>query len=284
MRTLITGLNGFTGRYLQPELENNGSQVIGLSVDLTEQAAVAAEIAQLRPEAVIHLAGIAHANNVNANTIYKVNLIGTRNLLEALADHAPDVKSILLASSANVYGNCSKGALSENHMPDPCNDYAVSKYAMEQMARLWVKRLPIFITRPFNYTGIGQEESFIIPKIIKHFAKKSLTIKLGNIDIWREFADVRTVVEIYRKLLKLCPVGQTINICTGKSYSLREVINLCENITGHYIEIQKNEKFVRKNEVHTLTGNNGHLKSLITSWTTRNLEDTLAWMLGEAAA
>ena len=276
---LITGLDGFTGHYVQSELQTQGYKVVGLSSDLTAADDIANEIAQVQPDAVIHLAGIAFVGHGNANAFYEVNLIGTRNLLEALAQHAPNVQSILLASSANVYGNRSEGVLSEDTIPDPANDYAVSKLAMEQMAHLWADRLPLFIVRPFNYTGVGQDKKFLIPKIVAHFREKKSIIELGNLEVWREFGDVRTVAEIYRKLLEHCPAGETINICTGQTHSLREVVVMCEKITGHNIEIKVNPLFVRANEVRELTGDNSRLKKHICDWKIQHLETTLAWML-----
>ena len=276
---LITGLDGFTGHYVQSELLKQGYKVVGLSSDLTAADDIANEIAQVQPDAVIHLAGIAFVGHGNANAFYEVNLIGTRNLLEALAQHAPNVQSILLASSANVYGNRSEGVLSEDTIPDPANDYAVSKLAMEQMALLWADRLPLFIVRPFNYTGVGQDEKFLIPKIVAHFREKKSIIELGNLEVWREFGDVRTVAEIYRKLLEHCPAGETLNICTGQTHSLREVVVMCEKITGHNIEIKVNPLFVRANEVRELTGDNSRLKKHICNWKIQHLETTLAWML-----
>jgi GDP-6-deoxy-D-talose 4-dehydrogenase len=279
MRILITGLDGFTGPYVQSEMEAHGHIVTGLNSNLTNADAVAAEIKLKSPEAVVHLAGITFINNANANAFYDVNLIGTRNLLAALAKHAPKVQSILLASSASVYGNNSGGILSEENVPDPANDYAVSKLAMEKMANLWNEQLPIFILRLFNYTGVNQDIRFLIPKIVSHFQENKPVIKLGNLDVWREFGDVRGIANIYRKLLENPPIGQTLNICTGQAYSLREAVALCEKITGHHIEIQCDPKFIRDNEVRTLTGDNTRLKNLIGEFQLNNLEDTLRWML-----
>jgi nucleoside-diphosphate-sugar epimerase len=281
MRILVTGLVGFTGHYLKSELEAHGHTVVGLKCDLTDVKAVASEVAQARPEAVAHLAGIAFVGHGDASAFYAVNLIGTYNLLNALAQHAPDVRSILLASSANVYGNRSEGILSEDAIPDPANDYAVSKMAMERMARLWMDRLPLFIVRPFNYTGVGQDEKFLIPKIVAHFRAKKPVIELGNLEVWREFGDVRVVTDIYRKLLDHCPNGQTLNICTGQTYSLRDVVSLCEKISGNSIEIQVNPKFVRANEVRVLTGDNNNLKRVTGDWESYDLEETLTWMLAD---
>jgi len=281
MRTLVTGLDGFTGRYVQSELESHGHTVVGLNCDLTDAEAVAADVARIQPEAVIHLAAVAFVGHGDAKAFYDVNLMGTRNLLAALVQYAPDVQSILLASSANIYGNRSEGVLSEDALPDPANDYAVSKCAMEQMARLWLDRLPLFLVRPFNYSGVGQDDKFLIPKIVTHFRQKKEVIELGNLEVWREFGDVRAIADIYRRLLECCPAGETLNICTGKTYSLREVISLSEEITGHHIEIQVNPEFVRANEVRILTGDNSRLKGVIGEWQPYRLQDTLAWMLND---
>jgi len=279
MRVLVTGLNGFTGQYLKTELEANGHVVIGLQADLNEYDAIAAEVRQIQPEAVVHLAGVAFVGHGDTNAFYQVNLLGTRNLLSSLAEHASYVRAVLLASSANVYGNRSEGILAESALPDPANDYAVSKLAMENMARLWADRLPLFITRPFNYTGIGQDDKFLIPKIVAHFRENKKVIELGNLDVSRDFGDVRSVSEAYRKLMEACPVGETINVCSGNAYTLREVIGLCEKITGQQIEVQVNPDFVRANEVRVLAGDNSRLRQLIDGWQPLELEATLRWML-----
>lgn len=279
MRVLVTGLDGFTGQYVQLDLESHGHEVMALTSDLTDADAVFTEIAQLQPQAVIHLAAVAFVGDQNANSFYEVNLIGTRNLLSALAQHAPDVRSVLLVSSANIYGNRSEDVLCEDAVPDPTNDYAISKLAMEQMARLWIDKLPLFIVRPFNYTGVGQESRFVIPKIVAHFAEKKRIIELGNIDVWREYGDVRSVAHIYTKLLENAPVGDTLNICTGHAYSLREVVNLCKEITEQPMDIQVNPEYVRANEVRVLKGDNSRLHGLIGSWKSYSLRESLEWML-----
>jgi len=279
MLTLVTGVEGFTGCFVKAELEANGHTVVGLASDLTDAKAVAKEVLDLQPEAVIHLAGIAFVGDDNANCFYDVTLVGTRNLLGALSKHVTRLSSVLVTSSANVYGNVTGGVLAESVPPNPSNDYAVSKLAMEYMIRLWDKKLPLCIVRPFNYTGIGQNEKFLIPKIVKHFRNKAPVIELGNLDVWREFGDVRTVAIIYRMLMENCPAGETLNVCTGQAYSLKEVLMLCEKLTGHKIEIKVNPEFVRENDVRELKGDNHKLKQLIKEFPSYTFEETLGWML-----
>jgi len=280
MRILVTGLTGgFTGPYIKKELEAYDHEVIGLKSDITKKNDLIDEVASIQPEAVVHLAGISFVEFDNANAFYNINLVGTRNLLDAIYQTTKNIKNILLVSSANVYGNQLEENLSEEMALKPSNDYAVSKFAMEVMAGLWANRLPLVIVRPFNYTGVGQKDSFVIPKLVKHFQKKSPVIELGNLDVYREYNDVRMIVEIYRKLLFCAPLGETFNVCSGRGYSLREIVECCEKITGHKIEVNINPKFVRTNEVKSLVGINKKLKRYVDHWATYELESTLEWMI-----
>ncbi|WP_448646095.1 GDP-mannose 4,6-dehydratase [Pseudomonas mohnii] len=289
-RALITGIHGFTGRYMAAELEAHGYEVIGLGsqpsdepgyyqIDLADGPGLHALLATLQPDFVVHLAALAFVGHGAPEAFYQVNLIGTRNLLEAIANCGKTPRCVLLASSANVYGNTSSGLLDESTAPAPANDYAVSKLAMEFMANLWRERLPLVIARPFNYTGVGQADNFLLPKIVSHFRSKAEKIELGNLDVWRDFSDVRALVKAYRGLLEARPVGQTVNVSSGKAHSLREVIAMCEALTDHKIEVEVNPAFVRANEVKTLCGDNSRLKSLVAGWQTPPLEETLSWML-----
>lgn len=292
MRALITGINGFTGRYVAAELERAGYQVFGtcmhepagrsgyFQADLLDPASLERVIAAVMPDVVVHLAAIAFVAHGNVQAIYQVNLLGTRNLLAALVSTGCQPQSVLLASSANVYGNGTEGMLNEATGPNPANDYAVSKLAMEHMARLWFDRLPIVITRPFNYTGVGQSADFLIPKIVSHFQKRAERIELGNLDVWRDFSDVRAVAQAYRRLLEVAPAGQVVNVCSGRTLSLREVVAMAEGITGHSLPVEVNPAFVRQGEVKFLCGDNRKLKDLIGDWESPAFEDTLGWMLG----
>jgi len=294
MKALITGIKGFTGQYLEAELEAAGWEVWGIgaheepggaryqTVDLADADRLRSIVGEVQPDAVVHLAAIAFVGHGDANAFFRVNLIGTRNLLAALAAAGKRPDCVLLASSANVYGNSTEGVLNESTSPNPANDYAVSKLAMEYMARLWRDRLPIVIARPFNYTGVGQTENFLLPKIVSHFRRRAEVIALGNLDVWRDFSDVRAVVRAYRRLLEVRPAGETVNICSGRARSLREVLSMAETISGHAMRVEVNPALVRANEVRILCGDSSKLKGMIGEWDTPPLEDTLKWMLGQA--
>jgi nucleoside-diphosphate-sugar epimerase len=290
-RALVTGVSGFTGGYVARELAAAGYRVFGtvtpgnelgrdlLPVDLCDRAAVVAAVEQVQPDVVVHLAGIAFVAHSNVEQIYRVNVVGTRNLLEALAGAPHKVSAVLLASSANIYGNASVPVIDEDVPPAPANDYAVSKLAMEYMARLWMDKLPIIIVRPFNYTGLGQSDNFLLPKIVSHFRRKEARIELGNLAIARDFSDVRMVARSYRKLVAAAPAGEAFNVCSGRSHSLGEVIDIVSNIAGYRIEVRVNPAFVRANDVLTLSGSNEKLARVIGPLEPPPLLDTLRWMV-----
>ena len=151
------------------------------------------------------------------------------------------------------------------------------------MAKIWIPKIPVVIARPFNYTGVGQSDSFLIPKIVSHFVRKQNTIELGNMDVWREFNDVRDVVHAYRTLLEAKPVGQIINVCSSQLVSLGGALQMASELTGQTIEARVNPAFVRANEVLKLGGDNRLLKKYVPDWAPRPLRETLAWMLQAAA-
>lgn len=285
---LVTGASGFTGRYVCHALQQAGYAVHGWTheagesanfqqVDLTNRKQVHEAVRGLSPEVVVHLAAISFVAHGDVDAIYRVNVVGTRNLLEGLAMLPKPPQRVLLASSASIYGNV-EGVIDEDVCAAPQNDYAVSKLAMEYMARLWMDRLPTTVVRPFNYTGVGQSDKFLLPKIVSHFRRKAEVIELGNLDVWRDFNDVRNVAESYARLLEEDVSGEIFNICSGTEYSLRQVIEMMEKISGRRIEVRINTDFVRANEVKRLRGDAHKITVLLGEVATYPLIDTLRWM------
>ena len=279
MKILLTGSAGFTGHHFAVSAQAAGHAVLPLQADLTDKAAVAAEVHQAAPDAVVHLAAISFVGHADDSDFYRVNVIGTMNLLAALAALPKPPAKVLLASSANIYGNCDASPITEDQPPAPVNHYAASKLAMEHMARTWSERLPIVITRPFNYTGAGQGGQFLIPKLVDHFARKAPRIELGNLNVEREFNDVRMVCNAYMALLNHGQAGQAYNVCTGQTYTLQNVLDRLTSITGHTLDVQVNPAFVRANEVHRLCGNPAKLQACVGHLPGYALGETLQWML-----
>ena len=300
-RILVTGVDGFTGRYLAPALAAEGHEVHGLvqhapepgqpmqpgvhalhACDLLDPAGLLRVVDQVRPDKVAHLAGIAFVGHGDVSVIYSTNLIGVRHLLAALATVAggdAPPSAVLLASSANVYGNSTAGVIDESVPAAPTNDYAVSKLAMEFMAATWQTRLPITVVRPFNYTGIGQSEDFLLPKIVSHFRRRAAVLELGNLDVERDFSDVRTVVGCYARLLQSHTAGRVFNVCSGVGHTLHAVLQMAGDISGHMPEVRVNPALVRANEVQKLVGSRAALERAIGAVEGPELRDTLRWML-----
>lgn len=279
MNILLTGADGFTGRHFIQSATQAGHHITPLKADLTDPVAVAAQVQGTQPDAVVHLAAISFVGNADPAAFYAVNVIGTMNLLAAVAALPKPPAKVLLASSANIYGNCDTSPIAEDQPPAPVNHYAASKLAMEHMARTFADRLSIVITRPFNYTGAGQGRQFLIPKLVDHFARRAAHIELGNLHVEREFNDVRMVCQAYLDLLQSGQGGQTYNVCTGQTYTLQNVLDMLTDITGHQIEVRVNPAFVRANEVHRLCGNPSKLQACTRPGVSVVLNDTLRNML-----
>lgn len=288
-RVLITGLDSFTGRHLGRYLSGAGYQVFGTSrqsgnadnlwqCDIADADQCVQMIQAARPDYVIHLAGISFVGHMPPEDFYKVNVLGTENLLQAIARHAPAVRKVILASSATVYGNQGLEVLDESLMPRPANHYGISKLAMECVAAHFYNRMPIVITRPFNYTGPGQPEHFLVPKIVAHFKQRKPVIELGNLNVAREFNDVDFACDIYTKLLKTEAAGVVVNLCSGKGIKLLDIISMMNEIAGYEIEIKVNPDFVRGNEIPKLVGSPEKLYSIIGAPSKNNIFDTLQRM------
>lgn len=287
---LVTGASGFTGPYVIDTLRAQGYHVVGLArrgdtaashdvdVDLTDAGAVAKVVKDIRPTHVLHLAGMSSVDHDVVADFYRVNLFGTLNLLDALVG-LPDPARVLVASSANVYGATARGLVSEDVCPAPVNHYATSKLAMEHMVATYYDRLPIVIARPFNYTGVGQSTRFLIPKIVAHFRAGCDAIELGNLDVSRDFSDVRDVAACYDALLAAGAHSCVVNICSGRAVALRALIDILQRLAGYEIEVRVNSDFVRKNEIPVLRGCRDRLARFADHMPVpRPIEETLAWM------
>ena len=279
MRILVTGSNGFTGQHLKKAALAQGHEVVPCLSDLCDLSALTKEILQLDYSHVVHLAAISFVGHDDQRAFYDVNLFGTLNLLKALKTSPIQPQKVLITSSANVYGNCFASPIEETEMPGPVNHYAMSKLAMEHMARTFEGGLPLLLTRPFNSTGPGQSVDFLIPKLIQHFKKKTPSIELGNLLIEREFNDVRMVCEAYLRLLRQGTPGETYNIASGQPHTLQSVIDALQAITGHQPSIHVNPHFVRQNELMRLSGSPQKLIETIGVLPSFSLKETLEWML-----
>jgi nucleoside-diphosphate-sugar epimerase len=288
-RVLITGATGFTGRLLVERLRQNRREVMAFSngaddegvrnVDLRDFHSLTQAVSQIRPSAVVHLAGIAATDHSDIGEIYSANVVGTANLFGALAAVNIEPQIVVVASSAQVYAAPKDDApLTEDSPLAPQSHYAVSKRTAEDIARIYSSRFPVIVTRPFNYTGPGQSPSFLVPKIVQHYAEGKSEIRLGNLDLFRDFSDVGRVVEAYYRLVSEPIDPDTINICSGHSVHLTDIPKILEEISGRTIEVITDPSLVRGNEPHVIAGSPSRLETLVGPLPNPEFRETLLHM------
>ncbi|MCX7680023.1 MAG: GDP-mannose 4,6-dehydratase, partial [Spirochaetes bacterium] len=210
MKILITGINGFVGKHLREILTQLSYQVWGVdyisqseevfSVDICNKLQMEEIVNRIKPDCVYHLAAASFVDDQNVDAIYDVNVKGTLNVLASCCtlDKLP---RFIFISSSQVYGNVPDELqpIVEDMPLNPVNHYGASKAIGEMLVKLYSTEygLEYVIFRPFNHTGVGQNEIFVILKIIKAFKENLRCIELGNIDVERDFCDVRDVVRAY---------------------------------------------------------------------------------------
>ena len=247
MRALITGSQGFVGKYLRRELEENGYEVLGIDLqagpdtiqaDLLAPEQMKEVVSQTKPNAVFHLAGqadVARSWKIPQKTM-EINVIAAVNLMEAVRAFDPAMRMVLVGSS-DQYGNLGEEGrlVSETLETHPQTPYAVSKKAQEEMARVYVRAygMNICMTRSFNHGGAGQRLGFLIPDfasgIVKVERGEAKSLKVGNLTSRRDFTHVRDVVRAYRMIAEQGKPGEVYNVGSGVTYSAQEILDkLCE--------------------------------------------------------
>ncbi|NPA61751.1 MAG: NAD-dependent epimerase/dehydratase family protein [Epsilonproteobacteria bacterium] len=275
-RVLIFGAKSFTAKHLIPYLQSSGFDTIGSRVNILDRGDILREIKKYSPNYIINLAGLSFVADSNSLGFYSVNTIGAINILDILVKNGITPKKIILVSSATVYGNQDRAILDESLHPEPINHYGNSKLSMENLAKNYFDKLNITIARPFNYTGVGQSSKFLIPKIVNHYRDRRETIELGNLNIIREFNDIEFLSETYRRLLiEDSASGEILNICSGRGIKLLDIIDIMDKIAGYSIDVRVNPKFIRKDEIESLTGSPKKLFSIVGEVSQKDFKETL---------
>ncbi|MBN3724962.1 NAD-dependent epimerase/dehydratase family protein [Burkholderia sp. Ac-20379] len=269
---LITGISGFIGRYLAKHLQSQGHDVIGTTMqgmdgqrvcDLRDRDQLDAVLRDTDPDVVIHLAALSSVTEGKTLQYYETNLIGTENLLQGL-DAIGRRRRLIFVSTAGVYGNQPTGVLSEDLTPLPVSHYGISKYAAERLVFNFSDRHDITVTRPFNVIGVGQNGNFVVPKLVRHFAERAASIRLGRLDPVRDYIDVHSTCDIFARLIgEPKAIGATVNICSGRGTSVRELLDILVRVSGHEMEVISAPEFIRANEVFSLLGDTTRLDALL---------------------
>lgn len=263
---LVTGLSGFVGGHLQHAIARSETwQLLAAKPhNLLDPASLDAWLQAGVPDAVIHLAGqtfVPAAFKDPAHTL-QVNLLGTLNLLQALK-RAGFSGTFLFVSSGDVYGQVAEAALpiSETLAPKPRNPYAVSKVAAELLCQQWgyAEGWRMLIARPFNHIGPGQAASFVVPSMAQQLVgagsgAQRLTLEVGDIDVTRDFLDVRDVISAYFALLEHGRSGEIYNVCSGVERTVRELILQMARLTGVSVELVQDPSRLRPADQRRVVG------------------------------
>jgi GDP-4-dehydro-6-deoxy-D-mannose reductase len=290
VRILVTGSKGFVGHWLIAHLEDSGDEVIGLDaeVDITGAAGLRQAVSTAAPDAICHLAALASvgASWGASEETYRVNTVGTANLLDAALGCAVRPR-VLLISSSEVYGRVSEADLpiGEDRALAPVSPYAASKAAAEMIGiQAWLgSGLEVVRARPFNHTGPGQRHDFVVPALAEQIARAVETgasqLNTGNLDARRDLTDVRDVVKAYRLLMADGEAGQVYNVCRGEAVSIRRVAERLMAVAGVELPIVVDPDRVRPVEIPELRGDRRRIEAAVGWRPEYDLDETLSDVL-----
>ena len=295
MRVLVTGAGGFVGRHLVHELDQAGYDVYAVDIvdretgsgrpdgvvfrdlDLQDMESLESLLKEIEPGAVYHLAAQSSAARSfeEPRGTMETNIFGTLNLLEAVrGSMGENPPRILSVGSCEEYGRRSPGEmpLNEECPVEPVSPYAVSKAAQSMLALQYHSAYGIecMVTRSFSHTGPGQTDRFVLPAFAKQCAsiKAGLSepkIKVGNLDVTRDFLDVRDVVRAYRLIVEKGQAGKIYNVCRGEGLSLGDALEALRNMTGLDVTTETDPALLRPVDVPLLVGDSGRLRDR-TGW------------------
>jgi GDP-4-dehydro-6-deoxy-D-mannose reductase len=282
---LVSGASGFVGRHL---LELLGDEAAPLEVDVTDAAAVADAIRARRPAAIIHLAALSWVPESwrEPARAWEVNVVGTVNVLEAVGRERPDAR-VLAVSTGEVYGKAERFPTPEDAPVAPLSPYAASKAAAEvacTQARL--TGLDVVVTRAFQHEGPGRDERFAVGSWTHQLAELELAgggvLRVGNLDVERDIADVRDVCRAYRLLLEPSVAAGVYNVATGRTVRLARVVDLLVDLTRVPVTVEQDPDRLRPADIPVQCGDASRLREA-TGWEPKiPLEQTLADMLETA--
>lgn len=297
MRVLVTGATGFVGSHLVPLLHESGHEVITTGragagdylLDLTDSAAADQLIEHVRPQGVIHLAGIGSvaASWEDPAFTLQTNLMGSVNLLDALRRHTPAARLVSIGSGEE-YGTAG-GETPPWGEETPCfprSPYGTSKLAQGQTVLHYVQRFGLHAlhVRAFNHLGAGQPEGYVATDLASQIARMErgllpLELRVGNLAARRDFLDVRDVVAAYVLLLERGAAGRLYNVASGRGTSIQVVLKMLLAATAAPVTVTIDSARMRPAEVPEAVGDPTRL-AVETGWRPRHtLEETLAWVL-----
>ncbi|MCX7974291.1 MAG: GDP-mannose 4,6-dehydratase [Candidatus Aminicenantes bacterium] len=285
-KVLITGATGFVGQYLLKFLEEKEFLVFGTSfpenpqpwqkniiyLDLRQEKEVYELIRRLKPDWIFHLAAMSNVGQSweKRREVMETNVMGYFYLLEACRRFQPQAR-LLYVSSSDVYGftgaDNSNRALNEEAPLRLINPYAFTKACGEGLSRFYFncEGLQIVIARSFPHTGPGQSSDFVCSDWARQIARIEVglaepEIKVGNINLERDYSDVRDVVRAYFLLMLKGRAGEIYNVCSGRTVKLKEILELLLSLSNLQVKIVVDEKRIRRLDIDRLAGDNRKIK------------------------
>ncbi|MGA7834303.1 MAG: GDP-mannose 4,6-dehydratase [Acidimicrobiales bacterium] len=294
MRVMVTGSTGFVGTHLIHHLRESGDEVHGIDRerDVTDAVSMRQVFEWFRPEVTYHLAALTHVGESwkKPDEFTRVNVVGTRRVLDAAFDAVADSTTVIVSSS-EVYGvvRPADQPLRETFRVAPANPYSASKVEAELVAHgMWrVRRQRIIIARPFNHVGPGQSPTFVVPALANRLLEAKETgaaeIAVGDLSTRRDFSDVRDVVRAYRLLAERGVSGEAYNVASGRDVALSDIAARLVELIAPDVKLVVDPELLRPNEVPVFRGSYDKLHEA-TGWSPGiSLETSLKDVVSDVA-
>ena len=298
-KVLIFGYGGFVGPYLAKEFLGDKYTVVGSDINpstvlkdvkfvecnILDAVKVKETILEFLPDLIINLAAISSValSWEEPSKTISINVVGSLNILDA-AKFLSNKPKILFVGSSEEYAICDK-PIKESNTTDANNPYGISKLFLEKLVKLYKQKygMKIYCVRSFNHTGVGQKEQFALPSFCKQVAEivktgKARKIYVGNLDVKRDFSDVRDIVRAYKMIIESNDDETIYNLGSGKAYLLSELLEYIISLSKLEIKVIRDEKKYRPNDNPIVCCDNTLIKSRLGWKPEFSIKDTLKEM------
>lgn len=309
MKALVVGGAGFVGKFLIEALVRVGVEthattlpnvpifvsddVVTHYLDITAPDEIEQLLCEIKPDVIYHLAAQSSVRISweKPRLTAEVNAVGAVNLFEGIRRVCPSARTLIIGSSEE-YGKINYDeAVKENAIPQPGNPYALTKFFQERLAKLYADAygLNFIMTRSFNHFGPYQSEQFVVADFCSQVAaiengEKEPIIRVGNLDAYRDFTDVRDVVEAYLILSEKGERGEVYNVGSGECLRIRDILELILSLSTKKIKVEIDKQKFRPTDVPRIRADVSKLMEL--GWKPKipvreTIKDTLSFYRGK---